>query len=196
MLETIPPAVQQPLRAELRAATAAVHNCLDQALGQGSRLATPAGYAAFLQASLAVVEPLERGLARWLPAHAGAARTASLRADLAVLGAVPAGGPALPLPASLAQARGAAYVLEGSRLGGKLLVRLLAPRLAPLAGCFAYLAGGPADPSSSWRDFLDELDQWGAQAGAAARASACAAALATFAAYADAFASVGLVAAP
>lgn len=50
---------------------------------------------------------------------------------------------------------GARYVLEGSRLGGKVLYRQLAQPLAPHA--LAYLSGEGWVREGAWRDFLESL---------------------------------------
>lgn len=54
-----------------------------------------------------------------------------------------------------ALAWGARYVLEGSRLGAKVLHRHLAPSLAPHP--LAYLSGAGWVAEGAWRDFLEAL---------------------------------------
>src|SRR5689334_6570101 len=119
------PAAPRPLSAGkvLRDATAAAHDEVD-ALFSRVDLTNAAGYRAFLSAQafahLAVEAALdaagaERVIADWPERR----RAALLRADLAELGIAAEQGspPSLSGAASIA---GAAYVLEGSRLGGAM----------------------------------------------------------------------------
>jgi heme oxygenase len=66
--------------------------------------------------------------------------------------------PAFPSPANLAEALGMLYVLEGSTLGGHVILRTLRNAgvdCAPLAFLDPY---GP-DTGRRWRDFLIVLEQ-------------------------------------
>jgi heme oxygenase len=66
--------------------------------------------------------------------------------------------PRRPTPsASVPSARawGARYVLEGSRLGARVLYRNLAQRMAPHP--LAYLSGAGWTPGDTWGAFLGEL---------------------------------------
>jgi heme oxygenase len=141
--------------AALRAATRAEHERLDTMMG-GFDLADRAGYRSFLAAHAMALPAVEAALDR-----AGFAdrfgdwperrRATALADDLAALGdAMPA-----PLdPPVLTQAAaqwGAAYVVEGSRLGGKFLARQVGEGLP-----ISYL--GAAQPSGAWRQFLGGLD--------------------------------------
>lgn len=142
--------------AALRAGTAPDHRALDGLFG-GFDLADPARYRAFLTAHARALPAVEgaldaAGFAKLLPDWPNRARAAALAADLAGIGAaVPA-----PLPFALPQgpaARwGAAYVVEGSRLGGKLLAQRVGAGLPK-----AYL-GTPQAPGA-WRGFLESLDR-------------------------------------
>jgi heme oxygenase len=79
-------------------------------------------------------------------------RGASIASDLAALGeAVP---PPLPVPklATPAALWGAAYVVEGSRLGGAMLARSVPENLPK-----SYL--GTPQPAGAWRNFLQSLDK-------------------------------------
>lgn len=186
------------LLSTLRARTAAAHARLDDGLARADGLDAE-HYAAFLRASLAVVGPLEPALARWLPAAVTPSRAAALRADLAALTADDAmgvGAPlaecasgessALPAISSLAAAWGAAYVVEGSALGGMVL----AERVEALQGAAApvrYLRLRGRATAEHWRTFVAELARAERGFDAGAREEACAAACALFAAYAAAF---------
>lgn len=143
-------------RAALRAGTAADHERLDALFGR-FRLDDPNEYRAFLKAhamALAAVEQaldaasFEQALDDWTKRKRGAA----IAADLAAIGEtvpVPLHAPPLDTPAAR---WGAAYVIEGSRLGGALLARSVPGNLPK-----SYL--GSAQPPGSWRKFLEKLDQ-------------------------------------
>ena len=142
-------------RHALRAATAAAHARLDALYG-GLDLARRDDYARFLTSHAAAFLPVETALAA---AGAGAVfegwlerpRGPALRADLAALGlAVPP--PLEPPPfADEAALLGGLYVLEGSRLGGAVLVRAVPPDMPA-----AFLA---PETVSTWRAFTDLLDR-------------------------------------
>ena len=110
----------------LRAATADLHAAVDARFSGSFEGA--ATYAAFLAALASALVPLERaleasGIGQTLPDWPRRRRTEVLLADLAILGAAL---PALAQPPDVkgeARQFGVAYVLEGSRLGGKLLLR-------------------------------------------------------------------------
>jgi heme oxygenase len=140
----------------LRAGTAADHERLDALFGR-FRLADAVDYRAFLTAQ-GVAGPVgarardDAGfgarLADWSTRH----RSAAIAADLAALGwpmPVPLVAPSLGTPAAQ---WGAAYVVEGSRLGGAMLARGVAEGLPK-----SYL-GTPQAPGA-WRHFLARLDE-------------------------------------
>lgn len=149
-------AVIPDARASLRQATATDHARLDALFG-GFRLGEAEDYRAFLTAHAMALPAIEAaldaaGFADVLKDWPARMRGAAIAADLAALGA--------PLPAPLVAPRldsraaqwGAAYVVEGSRLGGALLSRSV-PAGLPIS----YL--GSPQPPGSWRNFLEELDQ-------------------------------------
>jgi len=113
----------------------------------------------------------------------GRRRSRHLEADLTAMGA------ATDVPSchlgvqsdTLARALGVAYIVEGSTLGGRHVLKRLPPNLVELRGVATrYLEGyGPAT-GSRWRQFLVLLE--GAVDHPAARASALRAAQATLAA--------------
>ncbi|MCJ7421938.1 biliverdin-producing heme oxygenase [Sphingomicrobium astaxanthinifaciens] len=143
------------VRAALKAATASRHEALDRRLA-ALDLARGDDYARFLRAQAAALLPVEAALD-----HAGAAsvipRWAEHRRGPALLADLDRLGHALPPPVVLApllgtpDILGAAYVLEGSRLGGIVLRRGLPPG-APRA----FLAHAGPTP---WRDFVALLEQ-------------------------------------
>lgn len=129
-------------------------------------------YRAFLIAHAVALPPVEQALD-----HAGfdaaladwpeRRRTDAIVSDLAALGtAAPAPLPFPPLD-DMAACWGAAYVLEGSRLGGAYLARQVAADLPR-----SYL--GAAQPAGRWRAFLSALDAALADARDIARAQATA----------------------
>ena len=145
----------------LRAKTAADHANVDARfsalVGEGT-----AGYGEFLRLSAAAIYPLERALTegnveRLLPDWQERSRRAALRADLADLGIDDP--PLIRLPALDDEANqfGALYVLEGSRLGARVLVRklLAAPTQRPQSA-LRYLRHGECLPL--WQTFLERLE--------------------------------------
>jgi heme oxygenase len=142
-------------RFRLRHATAAAHARLDDLFSRFD-LSIASGYVAFLCAQAPAFLAVERALD-----DAGASalidgwtlrrRSDALRKDLADLGqTLPPGLPA-PVFVTEPQILGAAYVLEGSRLGGAMLARQVSSGLP-----VAFLT--PAAPSA-WRDFVALLDE-------------------------------------
>ncbi|MHA6722750.1 biliverdin-producing heme oxygenase [Sphingomonas sp. RS2018] len=142
-------------RGLLRSATAAAHERVDAAFGAAD-LGSRTGYAAFLAAQASAHLPVEAaleaaGAARVLADWPTRRRTEALIADLADLGE--------PLPPAIdppmfdtpARMLGAIYVLEGSRLGGAMLKRSVAPGL-PTRFLGSAVPGG-------WRALIEFLDQ-------------------------------------
>jgi heme oxygenase len=152
------------LRHWLRAHTAAAHARLDAQLS-GLGLSTPAGYRQFLEANAAALLPLEAalvesGVARVFPDWGARTRSEAIRADLGRMG-----GMVRPLPAptlfGFEQALGAMYVLEGSRLGARVILRQIrASGVCSVTGATAYLRHGDGQPL--WPSFLAELERHGA----------------------------------
>lgn len=140
--------------AALRAATRAAHDQVDAAYAQWD-LKDRDDYAAFLRAHATAFVPVEAALgAAGIDAHVAdwreRQRTSLLLADLADLGI------ALPAPdpfdfANPAEMLGGAYVLEGSRLGGAMLRKSVAPDLPT-----RFLS--PSSRTGHWRDFLAMLE--------------------------------------
>lgn len=155
-----------PTHVALREATAGAHERVDAAFA-GFDLADAVDYARFLAAHADVVGPLEamldaHGAARIAPDWPERRRGAALAGDLATLDAHPAPASATLAPALAriddalaaggdAALAGALYVIEGSRLGGRMLARGVADGLPT-----AYLAA-PQAPGQ-WRKLLAELD--------------------------------------
>lgn len=139
----------------LRRATAEAHAEVDGLFSQVD-LASAAGYRAFLSAQARAHLPVEAALdaagaervfADWPQRR----RAALLRADLEDLGGTITPGPA-PLLTDAAEIAGAAYVIEGSRLGGALLRRSVGDGLP------TRFLSAPAEPGG-WRALLLRLDE-------------------------------------
>ncbi|WP_170155892.1 biliverdin-producing heme oxygenase [Umezawaea tangerina] len=143
----------------LRTGTRAAHRALEDDLGFLSRLTSPSRYEEVLAAFLGFHEPLEKALEASIAAHRlpwelppGADH---LAADLLRSGWSPARIAALPrssppdvrtLPALV----GSLYVLEGSRLGGRLITRWVGDALGAVPVSFF---AGDGDTRRRFRGF-------------------------------------------
>lgn len=143
-----------PAHEALRAATRDNHDRVDALFGRFD-IAQPEDYRRFLQAHAAAFLGVETaldeiGLERLIEDWPARRRNALIRADIAALGDTPPDPVPFPI-ASDAAAIGAAYVLEGSRLGGAVLARRIGEGLPN-----GYLA--TPLPAGAWRKFLEKLD--------------------------------------
>jgi heme oxygenase len=168
-----PPSDGEPLSAQLRARTAPLHTQSERLLGLPHSITGRADYIAWLGRFLGLYDPLERrlaGFAEW-PALgidlASRSLTQGLTADLVALGADPTDSPRAaeadlpPLP-SLAHAIGALYVLEGSALGGRIILRDLQGRLGDHLGEATRFFGGRGERlGPMWNSFRGVLDRFG-----------------------------------
>jgi heme oxygenase (biliverdin-IX-beta and delta-forming) len=155
------PAPSSGLREQLRMSTAAAHRSLDARAGS-FELTSLAGYRRFLEASAAALLPLETGLessgiARLFADWPQRSRTAAITADLGDIG-----GAVNPLPAMAPMSHldmlGTMYVLEGSRLGARYLLRTVAGSDEPqIVTATRYLRHGQGVPL--WRTFLERLER-------------------------------------
>jgi heme oxygenase (biliverdin-IX-beta and delta-forming) len=166
-VSTQPPAHQAVLapipgiRDRLKQATAAAHRDLDARLG-ALDLDRLQGYRRFLEISAAALLPLESaletsGVAGIFADWPRRARRAAITADL-----IKVGGSALPLERLPTLSRktmfGTLYVLEGSRLGAKFLLRQVAASADPvIASATAYLNHGAGQ--HLWQSFLRALER-------------------------------------
>jgi heme oxygenase (biliverdin-IX-beta and delta-forming) len=113
-------------------------------------------------------------------------RSHLLVADLRVLGvgADPdrAEDAALPRIGQFASAFGALYVIEGSRLGGRVLARQVAAAVGvPAEGALTFLRGGdPSDVGVLWKELRAALDGYAARADARTRDAIVSGAVDTF----------------
>ena len=150
----------------LREATAQQHLAVEQlpamrALMRDS-LSVP-DYVQVLRRHHAALAGWEQRESAWLHASGDAdwryqPRSPLLEQDLAVLRATPPlPAPAPPAP-DACNCWGMLYVVEGSRLGGRLIARHLRQTLAAAAPALAYFELGHAEPAS-WRRFQQRLEQ-------------------------------------
>ncbi|WP_288938238.1 biliverdin-producing heme oxygenase [uncultured Sphingomonas sp.] len=167
--------------ATLRKATAADHDAVDAGFGV-FRLDDATDYGLFLVAHAQALHVVETALAGDSTLPAWRPRAALLAADLAALGlAMPASAPA-PAIARLDDPDGrwgALYVIEGSRLGGRVLAKTV-----PSALPTAYLAA--VHEQGEWRTLLAAIDARGAASDDRARAAIIRGARQTFALFAAA----------
>jgi heme oxygenase len=159
-----------PLSAWLRAVSAPQHKAVEAAAALPQSIQTLADYAACLGRFLSVVAPLEHHLGsfhEWGEAGvqlAARARTPALQADLRAFNVNPDHVPHRHIlrPASFAEAFGALYVLEGSTLGGKLILKAAASRLGPaISGAAAFFSGHGEAAGPMWQNFKTALDNFG-----------------------------------
>ena len=149
------------LRQRLRAATAEAHKRIDRRFG-AYNLAHAADYRRFLEASAAALLPLEAalitaGVSRVFPDWPLRSRRTAILDDLDALDGELR---LLPAPPSLdfGGVLGTMYVLEGSRLGAKLLVKTVQRSSDPkVAAATAYLRHG--DEERLWPSFLAALER-------------------------------------
>jgi heme oxygenase len=147
------------LRHRLRDATTDAHARLDAALGAFD-LHSLAGYRALLEAIAAALLPLEAalvaaGVRRSFPDWEQRARSGAILADLTCLDGVarPLAVPQLDFAGVL----GTMYVLEGSRLGARVLLKTVAQSPDPVAStATAYLRHGSGQ---LWPSFLVMLER-------------------------------------
>lgn len=157
------------LLAALRSGTAPLHVALEKRLPFFSPRLDADWYRRLLQAYYGFYRPVEMSLydSGLIPVgfdQALRAKTPTLRHDLNVLGVPDAALCALPHCLALprldtpAACLGALYVLEGATLGGQVLRREMAQRLALDAdngGAFLNVYG--AETGKRWKNFLDYL---------------------------------------
>ncbi|MCW8155760.1 heme oxygenase [Stutzerimonas stutzeri] len=146
------------LRTQLREATAALHAQVDAAFS-GFALDQPDDYRRFLRAHGRVLSAtevaLERaGFAELLDDWPMRVRRHSLLADLEELECRAPAPLQAPRISGIASCWGVAYVLEGSRLGGRVLARRI--RQADPNAPVRYLEHG--DVARLWPTFLSQLE--------------------------------------
>ena len=180
-----------PLSAELRLQTAPLHRATEDRLGLPGAIRTRDDYTAWLARFYGFYRPIEAKLTALtsdtalFPLLQARRQTPRLRDDLLALGLDPDGQPlapaaGLPVLPSLASALGAYYVLEGSTLGGVLILKALEARLgSTIAGATQFFGGRGKSVGPMWQSFRAELDAFG-EASPAERAEAVTGAQQTF----------------
>lgn len=154
-----------PVLLALRERTSAAHRSLERALALAAPEAGRETYARHVAALWGWMQPTEAAL--WCGAWPSRLRVSARRrkadwlaADIAVaradgvLGSDPALGAAC-VASSPAARFGLAYVIEGSMLGGSVLLRRLEQRLAPWPA--RYLRGYGSAGGEYWRQFVSAL---------------------------------------
>lgn len=157
-----------PLSARAKQVTSDLHAATERAF-ESFDLRTPGGYRAFLRAQAGAFLPLEQaaeqnGVGRWLPDWKAKRRGDLLRADLGALGVADRDLRLREAPSL--DPLGIAYVLEGSRHGGRLLAgQVLAGGDPAASAATRFLSHALA--AGWWRRFQEVLDAYGEQAGRA-----------------------------
>lgn len=147
----------------LRAATRDAHRHLEDELDSIEQLASIEGRRRLAPRYLSLQLYADALLERWPVEGSGSdapdrRRADRIRADLRALGVAPTAPPEPPPVSTAAQALGFLYVVEGSTLGGRLILREIAARGADLTG-LAFLDPYGARTGAAWRGFLDLLDR-------------------------------------
>lgn len=165
--------VASSLSVECRARTAALHAKVEHLLGLPNAIRSRSDYVLWLHRFLGLYEPLELSLATFSEWKAlgltleSRSHANCLVADLTALGADPfeaARTPSSLLPdlPTFPHALGALYVLEGSTLGGRLILRNIETRIGPcIEGATGFLGGRREAVGPMWRSFQAALDGFG-----------------------------------
>jgi heme oxygenase len=161
-LNSIPPSLS--LSSWLRAETRREHDEAERTLDLSHFLATRASYLDLLQRMFVALLPLEEQIAQlqvWERLGLGkrsSPRAERLVADLRFFGVAPRD---VPLPASVSldgfdEGVGATYVVEGSRLGGKIIAREAARTLGLSDGGLTFFSSDSA--AVDWATFRRAID--------------------------------------
>ena len=159
-----------PMRPRLRQVTAELHRSAERHFGLESRAWDQRAYRAMLERLWGFYAPLENALMRldWRRCAIRMevrCKRAWLESDLVSLGAAPedlsrleACG-ALPCLEDVPEGLGALYVVEGSTLGGQVILRTLQDILdiSPRAGGLFFSSYGRGT-GAMWRDYLDVME--------------------------------------
>lgn len=156
------------LALRLRRETATAHARIESEIDLPRRIGSDGSYRRLLERFLgfhAEWESQARELLAAEPIFDGRWKTADLEADLRTLGMSDVAIADLPRCAPLmrmnqpADAWGAAYVVEGSTLGGAIIAKQVRRRLGFTAkqGC-AYFSGYGRDSAARWSAFRERLD--------------------------------------
>lgn len=146
----------------LRTATSDAHARLEADIDLFGRVADPDGRRDLVTRFHRLHATVEPAVAAWLADLPGLAferrrRSGDVGRDLADLGLAPPTQPALPPAASLGEALGWWYVLEGSSLGGRVIHRTLTSEGKDLRG-LSFLHPYGSATGDWWRRFVEVLD--------------------------------------
>ena len=189
----------QDLREHLRAATMAAHDLLDHTMQAASGWQSLADYARFLSLQHAARTPIEV----WLESHAPAdlrppAQTPLIARDLAALGlAVPAPAAAFAMADEGSpgdEALGAAWVLAGSALGNKAILKQMRRASAAQGAHWPSAFLGDEAMLAYWQGLRARIERPAAAAQARAAADAASAVFRHFIAHAGKAAAAGAAA--
>lgn len=189
-------AADPPLLDLIRTATAPHHASLERRLDLNTRAWSHDRYAAFLRGTLAVVGPaagvIQQHLGNCFDLSMGVgAPDARLRQDLDALGEPDVANAEIPAITTLGGAYGAAYVLQGSLLGGQIIAATLIKQIGLAPEQLNYLRP-PVAVGPHWKAFIGALNAFGDTASADDRHSAVSAAVEYFGAFAASFQREGL----
>lgn len=182
---SVPEPVLSPFHERLRNATRFCHDEVDALYGQFD-LKDRGSYGDFLSAHARALLPVEDWLGLAALVEGSVPRSPALRADLEALNRPSIEPAALAWGKTEAALWGAAYVTEGSRLGGAVLRKAVAAGLP-----HEYLSS--THPQGAWRSFLSQLDRKASDGGEFWQIEAVASAIRTFALFADGAVAWGAV---
>lgn len=140
----------------MRAATDAIHRRLEARVDVVERLADPALRPDLMRRYAALHVPADKALGPHLARLPGLDFSARSRSPLLARFSGEAAPPAFPVPATRAEALGILYVLEGSTLGGRIILRALAARGVDDPD-LAFLDPYGSETGARWRGFLAVL---------------------------------------
>jgi heme oxygenase len=152
--------------------TAKLHREVEQNLALPGSIQTMADYRRWLIRFFGIYQPLEHllsGFAGWIAIGIRIdqlGHTEALLKDLKVMVCDPddielASRRELPMVETLGQAFGALYVLEGSKLGGRYILKDLSNRLgSDIEGMDAFFTGYGSDTAVRWASFKGSLDKF------------------------------------
>lgn len=171
---------------DVRHATRAPHQRIESRLGDDGSPWTLDRYRRLLQMTYAVIAPLELHLAERLgPVFAAPpplTRAQCLEADLVALGASLPNVEQASVPvASLSDAIGAGYVLQGSLLGGAIISRQLRHDCGAVRTSYLELYGRHL--GAAWARYCAAVNEFGSSTSEADRQQVIASALRTFEAF-------------
>lgn len=160
------------LSAQLWERTAPLHREIEALLQLPGAICSRDDYQDWLARFLGLYDPHERSLATFSDwdslglSMSSRDHTCCLVDDLVALGADPCEPPRaspalLPYLPTFSHALGALYVIEGATLGGRMILRDLAPRIgAPIAGATRFFGGRGETVGPMWQSFRVALDEF------------------------------------